>query len=203
MEELGRRYPRIASLVQRNVNELLASRLAFHIRGQQLGEAFESRTVRYVDPLLDEGVATDLGDPALQSSLVALGIQQRTVRALGLIPMVEVAWADGKLDDKERQAILDASDALGIERNSESYDLLAEWLAAAPSAALFRAWRDYVESLVGRLSVEGRLRLRDSVLGRARAVAEAAGGVVGMGTVSRHEERVIAELGEIFEEPAD
>ena len=54
----------------------------------------------------------------------------------------------------------------------------------AKNGKLFRAWQEYVATLVGRLSVEGRLRLRDHMLTRARAVARAHGGVVGLRAVA-------------------
>src|SRR3982074_829539 len=38
--------------------------------------------------------------------LIGLGIRPEIVSALAIVPLVEVAWADGSLDAKERQAVL-------------------------------------------------------------------------------------------------
>ncbi len=198
MSHLALRYPRIATVLFQNTNELLASRLALHTRGQQLGEAFARREVRWSEHVLAGDV--ELGDASLQASLASLGIHDQTLRALALIPLVQVAWADGQLDDKERSAILEAAGSLGLERDGQSLQLLSEWLAGPPEDRLFQAWRGYVEALLPQLSVEGRLRLQETVLVRARGVAQAAGGVVGLRTVSRTEEIVLQRLAGVFEE---
>jgi hypothetical protein len=39
-------------------------------------------------------------------------------------PLVEVAWADGKLDRSERDAILAAAVAEGIAKGSPAYEIL-------------------------------------------------------------------------------
>jgi predicted RND superfamily exporter protein/CRP-like cAMP-binding protein len=199
LQLLTRRYPRIASVVLRNTNELLAERLAFHTQGQRLGEAFERLGGAVRDPLAPDAVVAEIGDAKLGSSLLALGIDHRTLRALGLIPMVQVAWADGELAERERLAILEAAQTLGIEAGSETHGLLANWLAAPPDPALFEAWHDYVAMLKEQLSVEGQLRLREQMLGRVRVVAEAHGGVAGLRTVSRREEQVILSIEQRFE----
>jgi hypothetical protein len=50
------------------------------------------------------------------------------------------------------------------------------------------------------LDPQARQRLRDEVMGRARAVAEAAGGFLGLGRkVSAAEEAVLRELAQAFD----
>lgn len=199
MEKLESRYPRIAAAVFHNASRLMASRLALHAKGQSLGEAFARRdTRREVLPL--SGGELLIENVELQTSLASLGLHAETLRAIGMIPMVEVAWADGRLAPEERAAILEAADSLGLERGSESYALLSSWLAAAPDPEIFQAWRDFVETLIPRLSIEGQLRLKGHVVDRARAVARAAGGVVGLRRVSGREERVMIRLAAVFEE---
>ena len=46
--------------------------------------------------------------------------------ALALAPLVEVAWADGLVTAAERQGVLEAAKAIGLEQHS---DELAEALA--------------------------------------------------------------------------
>ena len=121
-------------------------------------------------------------------------------RALGLVPLVMVAWADGKLDDKEREAILDAAGTMGLSSDGTDLELLTAWLSTPPDPALFDAWRSYVHAVLPRLSIEGALRLEDVVTKRARAVADAAGGVAGLKTTSRAEEQMIQSLVDEFRE---
>ena len=57
----------------------------------------------------------------------------------------------------------------------------------------------YTSALAAELSPTERTNLRDSVLGRARAVAEAAGGFLGFGNrVSTAEEELLQNLAQVF-----
>jgi uncharacterized membrane protein YebE (DUF533 family) len=63
-------------------------------------------------------------DEAVLDKLVEMNIEIDTWAAISLVPLVEVAWADGKIDDKERSAVLSAAEANGIFPDSPSYALL-------------------------------------------------------------------------------
>ena len=129
--------------------------------------------------------------------LIELGISAETVAALTLVPLVEVAWADGKVDDRERKAILRAAEEAEIGKianGTVAYALLENWLATRPPKSLRLAWEDYVKELCKTLTPEDRIRL-ERVLDRARDVAVAAGGFLGVGKkISAEEEAVLAEL---------
>ena len=86
--------------------------------------------------------------------LLALEIDSETLAALTLIPLVEVAWADGSIAQQERDAILAAADSVGITPESESYLLLDHWLKKAPPDRLLEAWESYVAALSETLTPE-------------------------------------------------
>src|SRR5918995_1141236 len=46
--------------------------------------------------------AAGIKNPEIVERLIGLNIRPETVTALSLVPLVEVAWADGSLDDNER-----------------------------------------------------------------------------------------------------
>ena len=115
------------------------------------------------------------------------------------MPLVEVAWADGRLELAERRAVLEAAEASGVLPGTASHQLLEGWLAERPGPELREAWREYVVTLQATVSIEAQLHLKESVVGRARAVAGAAGGVLGVRSVSRQEELVLRELAAIFQ----
>jgi len=123
----------------------------------------------------------------------------QTVAALSLVPLLRVAWADGKLDEKERDAILQAAQSKGIEPGSASHALLDGWLVRKPDASLHDAWAAYVAALSSSLTQEQREHLRDQLVGFARRVAEAAGGFLGVGKVSAAEEKALAAIEAAFE----
>ena len=143
--------------------------------------------------------ASGIKDDAVIEQLMALDIGTDTLAALALVPLVEVAWADGSVDDKERGAILDAAEAAGISKGSASGQLLDGWLAHKPGDDVLASWREYVSALCAEMGVEEKDSLKRDLLGRARAVAEATGGFLGLGDkVSNTEQAVLDELGRAF-----
>jgi hypothetical protein len=61
------------------------------------------------------------------------------------------------------------------------------------------AWQAYIAGLCAQLSATERENLRTSLLGQARAVAEAAGGFLGFGSkVSQAEEAMLQTLDRAF-----
>ncbi len=73
------------------------------------------------------------------------------------------------------------------------------WLKNKPDGKLFAIWKEYAAALSQKIDEATRVTLKEGLLGRARAVAEAAGGILGLGNkVSKSEEKVLAELEEAF-----
>ncbi|MCH8819815.1 MAG: hypothetical protein IIB03_05780 [Acidobacteria bacterium] len=130
-------------------------------------------------------------------SLLELHIDAQTLAALALVPLIEVAWADGYLDEKEKQAVLEAAHASGFEKGQVAYEVLESWLTQQPKPKLLETWVEYIRELRGQLSEEEHKSLKASLLGRARSVAEASGGYLGLGfKVSKTEAAVLKTLDE-------
>ena len=134
--------------------------------------------------------------------LVELNIQAEVLASLAVVPLVEVAWADGKIDDKEREAIRRASTEAGLAKGSPDFELLDRWLSHRPGPELLEAWHHYVEGLCELLTPEERESLRADFVGRARRVAEAAGGFLGLTSgVSAEEQKILDTLESAFRTP--
>jgi hypothetical protein len=142
--------------------------------------------------------ASGVQDEATLDHLLGLGLDPDAVLALRLVPLVEVAWADGHLDARERQAVLSALEHEGIAPGSTPHVLIQGWLDEPPPPAMLEAWTTYTTALSARLTEPERAALRAAVLGRARAVAEAAGGFLGLGKVSAAEQEVLRRLDRAF-----
>ena len=71
---------------------------------------------------------TGIHDPAVLDTLMALHVDKSTFAAFGLYPLVEVAWADGKVDEKERQAFIAAAAEHGITPGSFAHTALEEFM---------------------------------------------------------------------------
>lgn len=138
-------------------------------------------------------------DATVLDTLTKLDVGAHDVSALTLVPLVQVAWADGSVSDKERSAVLKAAIAQGIKDESHSHELLDAWLAYAPTAELFASWRGYVESLRSHISEDEMTALKESILGLAHDVASAAGGYLGIGSISSAENDVLTSISAAFD----
>src|SRR5688500_151302 len=89
---------------------------------------------------LDE-IAVALGDklqvdnPELLHKVRELGVTLETAPAFLLSPLVQVAWAAGKVASQDRDAVLRHAGQRGIEKGSPAYVQLKEWLRVRPAAA--------------------------------------------------------------------
>lgn len=127
-------------------------------------------------------------------ALVELEVEPETLIAFNLVPLVEVAWADGEIQEKERDAIIKAAVERGVEEGSPTCDLLRNWLKTKPDPALLDVWKGYIEALKPSLGERSRAHLKSSTMGRARAIAEAAGGFLGVASISAAEKKMLEEL---------
>lgn len=137
---------------------LLAAMRARNTRQSQfdaLSEVLGVRDARILNPLLD------------------LGLQEESVTALVMAPLVAVAWADRNLDNEERQYILQAENEFGIDPESEAGKLLAVWLEHRPHENLIDAWSAYVAELCRVLPAGERTRLRADVVNWSWRIAHA------------------------------
>jgi hypothetical protein len=142
--------------------------------------------------------ASSIDDPELLTRLVELGIDARSWTALALIPLVEVAWADGRMEPNERKAILAAAHEHGVPSDSPGWALLESLLETRPGPAVFASWGAYVTELAANLTADDREAMRKRLVERARKVAKAAGGILGIASISEEEKRVIAALEKPF-----
>jgi hypothetical protein len=143
--------------------------------------------------------ASGIKSPEVVDRLLALDVRPETVTALSLVPLVEVAWADGSLDDNERRVILERAGASGLTAGSTGRTLLEDWLTRKPDPKLLTAWTHLVQGLCQQLSREEAAVLKKDLLERARAVAGSAGGFLGMGSkVSAAEAEMIKRLDSAF-----
>ena len=131
-------------------------------------------------------------------ALVELAVEPETLVAFTLVPLVEVAWADGEIQAKERDAIIKAAIDQGVEENSPTAKLLTNWLRTPPDKQLLDIWKAYIEELQESLSANSSAHMKTSVMGRARAIAEAAGGFLGVASISAAEKKMLEELERAF-----
>lgn len=138
--------------------------------------------------------ASGIHDDAVLDALIAISVTAESLAAVSLFPLIAVAWADRKMADEEIRAILKAADEAGIAVDSESHRMIEAWLIEPPSDQVANAWKSFVGELSANLDAESKAALKAEVLGRARRVAQAADGFLGLFAVSAAEEAKLAEL---------
>ena len=175
-------------------------------RGESLEAAFfQKRDQELLEKLRQrEGIRSTLDEHGpegadLADALDGIQMEPEHLVALSLVPLVAVAWADGTVEDKERKAVLDAARNAGIGADSPAAGVLESWLRHQPDESVITAWEGYIHGLKERLGPETSNRLKQLTMGRARNVAAAAGGVLGIGSVSTQEEEMLKRLDAAFD----
>jgi hypothetical protein len=144
----------------------------------------DANNLAHVSGILDEKVLREL---------VRVGVTAESLLAMRFVPMVYVAWSDRKISAAEQQAILKAAESENVLPNSPPYHLLRTWLERAPDSAVFAAWKEYVEALAHVMPADSLTELRERTKSLCYQVAKAAGGVMGIGSISPAEQKAIDE----------
>ena len=178
--------------------------LNLHDAGKALEDAFFAKeNARLLQQLRDRAKQQErraamrevvrVDDDALIDRLIGLGLEPGTMLALQLVPLAAVAWADGQIEPRERDAVLKAAAAQGVTSDSVAGQMLNSWLVQQPSAELVDAWTSHMRALWPLLSPKERADVRASALERARSVAEAAGGFLGLTSRISPQEKAVLD----------
>jgi uncharacterized tellurite resistance protein B-like protein len=142
---------------------------------------------------------TGIQDESVIDTLVSLHVDRDTLAAFALYPLVEVAWADGKVDDREREAFLAAAAEHGLSAGTPGHEALREFLKESPREEARKAWFAWAAELKHKLDPAERKQVRDALLTRARVIAEASGGFLGLGRrISAGEQQVLSAIERVF-----
>lgn len=137
---------------------------------------------------------TGIADEALLQELQALGYTPETVALLQLGPLVQVAWVDGGVSDRERDLIVEAARSRAIEEGSEADRQLAEWLATRPSDEAFSTALRAIKAMLQGRPPDEREATRRDLLSSCTDIASASGGVLGFRKVSEEERELLARI---------
>ena len=134
---------------------------------------------------------TGFTDEKVAAELARVGITIETLTAFRLVPLVAVAWADDRLEENERDAILQAAQKAGIDPSEPAMAMLKAWTTKRPSSELLDTWCHYSKALSASLNGPMRAVLQKEVLEQVETVARSAGGVLGFGSISPSEQAII------------
>ncbi|MBF0388141.1 MAG: hypothetical protein HQL20_09875 [Candidatus Omnitrophica bacterium] len=144
------------------------------------------------------GEISGIRNPKVLDKLIELEVSPQILSSIAVVPLIEVAWADGAIDVAERAAVLAGAAGNGIAPGSADYALLENWLQHRPPAKLLDAWMHYISGLCEIMSKEECQAFRKELIDRARRVASASGGVMGLVRISLAEQDVLHKMESAF-----
>lgn len=164
--------------VRQEIRADLARRAERRQRAQQLGDVYAT---------------TDL---ELAAELEELGFNHERACVVDLLPLIQVAWADGKIQREERARIVGVLRARGLGPMHPAWEFVEALLEQKPSDAYFEATLEVLARLLAK-----RTATAQTVVTMCVQVAEASGGLWGLRrSVDASEqaelERVAKALGE-------
>ncbi len=174
-------------------------------RGEALQEAFFykmdqeliellGRQLQREEKLRSFAQATGIRDEKRLKMLIDSGFELPTLTAFMWVPLVFVAWADGRADELEKKSIIDILISKGISRQTAEMMIHHEWFRKSPTDELWQIWEEFTASTLISLSPSVRNELIDEIVGLCHVVAHASGGFLGIGKVSPTETVVIDRI---------
>jgi hypothetical protein len=136
--------------------------------------------------------ATGLQDPALLRDLEQLGFTPDTLPLLPLVPVLQVAWAEGGISAAERTMIVNLARSRGITAGTAADRQLTDWLDRRPSDDTFRKAGRLIGAMLdhpGTLTVDPA-----DLLAYCEQIAAASGGILGIGKVSAEERAALQQI---------
>ena len=183
----------------------MTDRDAFAERGRSLEEEYFRRKEKEVIEKMRVRAAAEeqrrrlgeqagVADEEVLRDLQELGYTPETVMLLHLVPLIQTAWAEGGVSQKERDLIVKAARSRGIAAGSPADQQLDLWLAERPSDELFEKTLRAIRTILQAQSPDAREASERDLLSLSTAIASASGGIVGFRAVSEEERQILAHI---------
>jgi hypothetical protein len=135
-------------------------------------------------------------DPDLLVRAREAGITADTAAAFLVVPLVQVAWAEGSVTKQERSAVLRLAVERGVDPHSPAYSQLEAWLDVRPPDTLFEVASRVIQRGLSVLPAEERDERINRIIDACHEVAAASGSefarLLGLGDgVSGAEESIL------------
>lgn len=190
---------RLRTRPHRELIQELWAELAFHCEGLDAANsaAFAShlyQQTRYVGELSEEytfggwrmyragaGEKDHLADTQARiSGLILKDTENRASDELKkVVPLIAVAWADGRITRLERQMIFNTLVEMNIPESEENLLTLAEWLELRPDDSFFTEALHDIKNEIAAAGPDVGTEQKYDIISRCTLVAEASGGEIG------------------------
>lgn len=164
---------------------------------EKIAEARREQQLEAIRQHEREGVQDVLqSSDEVAAEALALGFDSETARVLPLVPVIQMAWADGSVTTAENDKVLELAHQFGIDRDGPAHNFLTLLLGEQPSDVFF----ERVDRVISHL-VEERPDYwqNKSVVELAREVAEASGGFFNLTSpINSDEKKLLDRFAELF-----
>lgn len=138
-------------------------------------------------------------DEATLDELIDYGINEETVAAVLLAPLVFVAWADGHVTDAERQTVIEIVSGYSHKDTAALVSVIEQWLDDKPSVELWDAWKSYIGTLRECSPGIATAMLSEKLLEHARRVAEASTSFLSFNRIAAEKQQALDQLRDVLE----
>jgi len=140
------------------------------------------------------GERVGLSDPQLLADLEAMGFTPDTVSLLPVMPVIQVAWAEGGVSASERELVVDFARKRGIPEGSAADQQLQEWLTRRPSDDVFAKATRLIKAMLAAGSDATQDLSASDLVAYCERIAQASGGLFGIGAVSAEERAALQRI---------
>ena len=143
----------------------------------------ESARLEEIALALAEKLQVD--NPELLHRVMDLGVTLDIAPAFLLAPLVQVAWAEGEVTEREYQTVLRFAGTRGVEERSPAHAQLCKWLRERPPDTLFDTATEVIKVGLSVLPPREQEERIKRIVQACHEVAEASGGlakVLGLGS---------------------
>ncbi len=139
--------------------------------------------------------ALNLPDPKLAERMLMLGFDAETASVLYLLPLIQVAWANGSVSRAERAQIMRILRLREIPEGSRAWQMCETLLDSRPTDAFLHHSRQLLQAVLKSKGRAVETQVERELIVLCLDVAEVSSGIFGFGgRVSRAEEDAIREI---------
>lgn len=127
--------------------------------------------------------------------LAELGFDLETAGLLYLVPLIQTAWSDDDISEKERRMLLEIAALHGIKTGTAPHGRLTAWLTERPSDQFFGVSLRAIKAILGDRPLEEARLMGQDLVSYCTRIASASGGFLGLvSRISPEEEALLAQL---------
>lgn len=141
----------------------------------------------------DIAEAAGIADDKLIADLVEFGFKRETISLLHLVPLIELAWANGSVTSRERSAIVEAARSRGVVEGTMADAQLTAWLDVRPTDEFFASATRAIRGFLTALPAEDWQAGITDLVACCTSVAMVSGGILGLGSKVCDRERAVLE----------